>query len=93
MLQGAERLVDEMREAGNRSMRQGDHYDALWKYNHAIILCREQEVSPPKTAIVNCNCAQACLKLKHYIQAFKTATTAIKTDPKSSIIHKVYTCT
>lgn len=88
-IQEAERLVDEIREAGNNSLRRGNNYDAVWKYNHALVLCRDHHLPLPKVAIINSNCAQACLNLKYYPQAYSHADDAIKCDPHSVILEKV----
>lgn len=90
-IQEAERLVDEIKVAGNNSLRHGDNYDAIWKYNHALVLCRDHHLPLPKVAIIHSNCAQACLNLKYYLQAHSHADSAIKCDPDphSVILEKV----
>ena len=82
--------MDEIKEAGNESLRRGDNYDALWKYNHALVLCRNHNLPLPKVAVVSSNCSQACINLKYYMDAFSHADHAIRTDPLSNIVHKVH---
>ncbi|CAI8033054.1 hypothetical protein GBAR_LOCUS18641 [Geodia barretti] len=87
---GAELLVDQIKEAGNNSMKTGNHYDALWKYNHALVLCRDHKLSGRRVSVISSNCSQACLHLTYYLDAFSHASDAINNDPSSPILYKVW---
>lgn len=52
-----------MKDRGNQSFRKGDYYDALWKYQHACLLCSKYSSLKTDTAVLHSNVAAACLKL------------------------------
>jgi tetratricopeptide (TPR) repeat protein len=86
----AELLVDKIKEVGNHRMKTGNHYDALWKYNHALVLCRDHKLAGQRVSVISSNCAQACLQLKYYLDAFSHASDAINSDPASPILYKAF---
>jgi tetratricopeptide (TPR) repeat protein len=82
--------VDKIKEVGNHRMKTGNHYDALWKYNHALVLCRDHKLAGQRVSVISSNCAQACLQLKYYLDAFSHASDAINSDPASPILYKAF---
>ena len=52
-----------MKACGNESFRRGDNYDALWKYEHALLLCHSYPSLKADTAALHSNIAAVCLKL------------------------------
>ena len=61
--QVARQLVEDIKAAGNESFKNEDFYDALWKYEHALQLCRVHSALEGEMATLHCNCSMACLKL------------------------------
>lgn len=62
-VQEAQRTAAEMKTSGNESFRRGDNYDALWKYEHALLLCHSYPALKADTAALHSNIAAVCLKL------------------------------
>ncbi len=53
----------ELKTLGNESFLKGDYYDALWKYEHSLLVLTEfRELDKVKPA-VHCNIAASCLRL------------------------------
>ena len=52
-----------MKKRGNESFRRGDNYDALWKYEHGLLLCHSYPSLRPEKAALHSNIAAVCLKL------------------------------
>ena len=52
-----------MKACGNESFRRGDNFDALWKYEHALLLCHSYPSLKADTAALHSNIAAVCLKL------------------------------
>ena len=52
-----------MKKLGNESLRKGDDYDALWKYEHALQVYNSHPSLKPATAAVHLNIAAACINL------------------------------
>lgn len=52
-----------MKDRGNKSFKNGDYYDALWKYQHACLLCCNYSSLKTDIAVLHSNIAAACLKL------------------------------
>lgn len=61
--QEAQGVAAEMKRQGNESFRRGDNYDALWKYEHALLLCHSYPSLRADTAALHSNVAAVCLKL------------------------------
>ena len=56
-------MATEMKVRGNESFRRGDAFDALWKYEHALLLCHSYPSLKADTAALHSNIAAVCLKL------------------------------
>ena len=83
-------------------MKQGQFYDAIWKYSHALELCRERGLIK-EMAVLHGNTALACLKMGDcfkpmdlppqmaiwYTAGYSHACGSIQLDPGSDIIYKV----
>ena len=67
-VQEAKMCADQIKSVGNDRLKQGDYYDAIWKYSHALQLCLERPGLNKEAAIVQVNCALACLKLGHSLR-------------------------
>lgn len=85
-MQEGTRLVESMKSQGDESLKQGDRYDALWKYAHAIKLSKELNLTS-ELAILYRRSAKACLKLKHHADAIEHASNCIEHDPKSDMVN------
>ena len=87
-------------------MKQGQYYDAIWKYHHALGLCHQWGLIK-EMAVLHGNTAQACLKMGDgfnpmdsppqmaiwYMEGYKHACGSIQLDPGSDIVYKVgYQC-
>ena len=81
--------MNTIREAGNDSLRRGNPYDALWKYSHAMVLCKDHDLPTDMVATLQGNCAQACLNLQLYTDAFEFASTCIYLNPDADKLAKV----
>jgi len=102
-VQEAKMCADQIKSVGNDRLKQGDYYDAIWKYSHALQLCLERPGLNKEAAIVQVNCALACLKLGDslrpllappqmnfwYAAAYGHANGSIFLDPGSDIVYKV----
>ena len=60
--------------------------EALGKYFQALNLCRKNKMKK-EMALIRANCAQACLKLQMYSDAFTHCSECVKLDPNN---HKGY---
>ena len=62
--QEALKLVLTIKGFGNECFRRGENYDALWKYEHALLLCYTypHQLSSEKAAL-HSNIAAVCLKM------------------------------
>ena len=63
LLQEAQSRATEMKDRDNESFRKEDYYDALWKYEHAHLLCSNYSSLRTDIAVIHSNVAAACLKL------------------------------
>lgn len=52
-----------MKRLGNEAFGKGDNYDALWKYEHALLLCHSYPSLKADTPTLHCDIAAVCLKL------------------------------
>ncbi len=82
-LQEATALVHEIKDHGNEALKRGNSYNALWKYYHALLISQTCPLHPNLVAVINGNCAQACLNMKLYIQAITYASIHAQLDPQS----------
>ena len=62
-LQEASQLAQKIKEEGNKSFKNGDFYDALWKYKHSFVLLKDFPDLEEKIPIVFSNISASCLKL------------------------------
>ena len=102
-IQEAKTWADQIKAAGNARLKQEDYYDAIWKYRHALHLCLERPGLSKEAAVIQGNCALACLKLGDslrpllpppqlnfwYAAAYDHANASIFLDPGSDIVYKV----
>ena len=56
-------VVKEIKQSAKRSLQFEDYVAALWKYQHAISICRSHELVEEE-AIINANCAFVALKME-----------------------------
>ena len=63
IIQESKRLADEIRKKGNDLFKKEVYYDALWKYEHALLLCRPFRSLNDDVAALYSNIAAVCLKL------------------------------
>ena len=52
-----------MKKLGNDSLRNGDNYDALWKYEHALQVYDSHPSLKPVSATVHSKIAAVCINL------------------------------
>ena len=73
-------LVARIKEEGNQCFKSGSYGDALGKYFQALKLCREHSLKT-EGACIRSNCAQACMKMEMYDDAYTHCTECIQLDP------------
>ena len=56
-------IASKIRKCGNESFRNGDNYDALWKYEHALLICHGHSTLKMDIAALHSNIAAVCLKM------------------------------
>ena len=78
-----------LKQEGNALFSQGSYEQALGYYYKALNYCRKHNMKPEVMAVVRANCAQACLKLQQYRDAYTHADQCLMLNPKS---HKVCVC-
>ena len=62
-MQEARAIAQKIRKCGNESFRNGNNYDALWKYEHALLICHGYSTLKMDTAALHSNIAAVCLKM------------------------------
>ena len=75
-----------MKEEGNDLYRRQQYNDALAKYTQALPLCQQHKLEKEET-LIRGNCAQACLLLKLFKDAFEHASECLRLDPDFSKVH------
>lgn len=80
-------MVHEIKRHGNKALEEGNNYEALWKYYHALLIGQAYMLLP-EVAVINGNCAQACLNMKWYLQAITYSSVHAQLDPKSPKVYK-----
>ena len=80
--------MEKIKEAGNEDLRKGSTYEALWKYNHAVEVCKDCGLVS-EMATIKGNCAQACLNMDLYVQAYEHAQRHVELNPDSPKVHWV----
>ena len=73
-------LVAKIKEEGNQCFKNGSYGDALGKYFDALKLCREHSLKT-EGARIRSNCAQACMKMGMYDDAYSHCNECIQLDP------------
>ena len=76
--------VEAIKKAGNENLQNGKPFDALWKYSHALIVCREWKLPKNTESAIVANCALACLNHKLYQDAYIFANECIKLNTDNS---------
>lgn len=82
--------VAKAKEEGNTFYRNNDYNAALAKYYEALPLCQQHKLEAEE-ALIRGNCAQACLQLELFKDAYEHANECLRLDPESSKVH-VYDC-
>ena len=80
--------VAKFKAEGNEYYRKDQYNEALAKYYQALPLCQQHKLQEEE-ALIRGNCAQACLVLELFKDAFEHANECLQLDPESS---KVYCC-
>lgn len=62
LTQEAKKLADQIRTKGNDYFKKGEYFEALWKYEHALFLCRSYPPLKDDAAALHSNIAAVCLK-------------------------------
>ena len=68
-----------LKEEGNSLFSKGDYEQALGKYFQALKYCREHKMDK-EMSLIRANCAQACLKLQLFSDAYTHTCECIKLD-------------
>lgn len=76
----------ELKDEGNQLFSRGDYEDALGKYFQALKYCREHKMNK-EMSLIRANCAQACLKLQLFSDAYTHSQECVKLDKSN---HKGY---
>ncbi len=63
IFQDAKEISEKMKNSGNNYFKRGDHWEAIWKYEHALFIARSFPQLKEESALLHCNIAAACLKL------------------------------
>ena len=79
--------VAKLKTEGNKFFHGAQYNEALAKYYQALPLCQQHKLEEEE-ALIRGNCAQVCLLLELFRDAFDHANECIRLDPESS---KVYT--
>ena len=56
-------MMVEIKKHGSESFGKGDNYDALWKYENALLLCRGYPSLKADVAAIHSDIAAVCIKL------------------------------
>ena len=72
-------LVAKIKGQGNQCFKNGSYGDALEKYVHALRVCREHGLEA-EGAVIHSNCAQACMKMEMYDDAYTHSAECIRLD-------------
>lgn len=76
----------ELKEEGNSLFSKGEYEHALGKYFQALKYCREHKMNK-EMSLIRANCAQACLKLQLFSDAYTHSCECVKLDKNN---HKGY---
>ena len=79
-------MYTRLKDEGNTLFTKGDYEDALGKYFQALKYCREHNMKK-EMSLIRANCAQACLKLQLFNDAYTHCCECIKLDRTN---HKGY---
>lgn len=84
--------VAKAKEEGNEFYRKDKYNEALAKYYQALPLCQQHKLEEEE-ALIRGNCAQVCLQLKLFKDAYEHANECLRLDPESSKVWlKFSTC-
>ena len=83
--------VSKFKEEGNEHYRSGEYDEALARYYKALALCQQHRLEEEE-AVVRGNCAQACLLLELFRDAYDHANECLRLDPESSKVRCVCEC-
>ncbi len=72
-------MYTKLKDEGNTLFVNGDYEQALSKYFQALRYCREHNMKK-EMSLIRANCAQACLKLEMYNDAYTHCCECIKLD-------------
>lgn len=78
----ARKSVIKLKEEGNKCFQSQEYHSALGKYHHALQLCLKHDLHP-QTEVLRANCAQVCLRLELYSEAYQHSDECVKLWPQS----------
>lgn len=62
-VQEAHNILSRIKKHGNESLQKGESYEALWRYEHALLLCDRHSSLRFDAVALRCNIAKICLKM------------------------------
>ena len=80
-----------LKDEGNAHFSKGSYEQALGYYFQALNYCRKNDMFD-EMATIRANCAQACLKLQMYSDAYSHCTQCLKFNPSSHKVRMLCVC-
>ena len=84
-----QKSVIKLKEEGNKCFQAQEYHSALGKYHHALQLSLKHDLHP-ETEVLRANCAQVCLRLELFSEAYKHSDECVKLWPQSEKVWHVY---
>ena len=75
--------MSQYKDEGNAYYQEKKYDEALGKYHHALRLCQKGNLAKDE-AIIQANCAQVCLQLELFNDAYDHAEECLRLDPDST---------
>lgn len=88
MNRALQEVVAKIKEEGNGFFKEGSFHEALGKYYRALELCSQHNLKLDM-AVIRGNCAQVCLKLRLYKDAYEHADESVQLNPDLEKVRRI----